>query len=96
MPMKNPPHPGKHVRINCIEASDLSVKAGAAMLGVNRNTLSRLVNEQAALSPEMAIRLEKMGWGDADSWMRLQMNYDLAQVRARENEIVVHGAAGPV
>jgi len=43
----------------------------------------------------MAIRLEKLGWGDADSWMRLQMNYDLAQVRARQDEITVNVAAGP-
>ena len=65
------------------------------MLCVNRNTLSNLVNEKAGISPEMAIRFEKMGWGEADSWLRLQMNYDLALIRAREDEIVVNVVNGP-
>lgn len=92
MAMKNPPHPGKHVRINCLEGANLNVKQAAQQLGVARNTLSSLINEKAGISPEMAIRFEKMGWGEADSWLRLQMNYDLAQVRARQDEIVVNGA----
>jgi antitoxin HigA-1 len=89
MPMKNPPHPGKHVRMNCLEPLNLTVTHAAKALGVTRQTLNNLVNEKAGISPEMALRLEKMGWGVADGWMRLQMVYDLTLVRERANEIHV-------
>ena len=59
MPMKNPPHPGLSVRINCLEPCGLSVTEGAKVLGVSRQALSRLLNGQAGISPEMAIRLSK-------------------------------------
>jgi len=90
MPMKNPPHPGKHVRMNCIEPLNITVTKAAKALGVTRQTLNNLVNEKSAISPEMALRLEKMGWGVADSWMRLQMAYDLARVRKHADRIDVH------
>lgn len=90
MPMKNPPHPGKHVRMNCIEPLNITVTKAAQALGVTRQTLNNLVNEKSAISPEMALRLEKMGWGVADSWMRLQMAYDLARVRKHADHIDVH------
>ena len=89
MPMKNPPHPGRSVRINCIEPLGLTVTEAARKLGVNRATLSRVVNESAGISPEMAIRFEKAGWSDADTWLRLQAAYDLSEARAREDEIHV-------
>jgi addiction module HigA family antidote len=88
--MKKPVHPGRLIREECIEASDITVTAAAEMLGVTRQALNNLINEKSSLSPEMAIRLEKVGWSNADAWMRLQMNYDLAQVRARAKSIVVH------
>ena len=59
MPMKNPPHPGLSVRINCLEPLGLSVTEGAKVLGVSRQALSRLINGQAGISPVMAIRLSK-------------------------------------
>jgi len=90
--MKNPPHPGSIVREDCIDASDMTVTDAALALGVSRQTLNNLVNEKAAISPEMAIRFEKLGWSNADFWMRLQMNYDLAQIRAREGDIIVNPA----
>jgi addiction module HigA family antidote len=90
MAMKNPPHPGKHVRMNCLEPLALTVTTAAKALGVSRQALNNLVNERAGISPEMAIRLEKMGWGTADGWMRLQMNYELDQVRQIANRITVH------
>ena len=93
MVMHNPPHPGRHVRETCLEPLELSVTAAAKALGVTRQTLNNLVNEKSSISPEMAVRLEKMGWGTADSWLRLQMNYDLAQVRQREKDIVVYPPA---
>ncbi len=88
--MKNPPHPGKHVRMNCIEPLGLSVSATARALGVARQTLNNLLNGKSGISAEMSIRLEKLGWGQADGWLRLQVNYDLSLVRKRADSIVVH------
>lgn len=89
MPMKNPPHPGQSVRLNCLEPFRLSVTEGAAVLGVSRTTLSRLVNGQAGISPDMAIRLAKAFGATADVWMRMQAAYDLAQARHHESSIKV-------
>jgi addiction module HigA family antidote len=89
MSMKNPPHPGRSVRINCLEPLDLTVTEAAKKLGVNRATLSRVVNEQAGISADMAIRFEKAGWSDADTWLRMQAAFDLAQAREHEDEIHV-------
>ncbi len=89
MPMKSPPHPGRNVRLSCLEPLDLSVTEAARRLGVTRQALNNVVNEKSAISPEMAIRFEMMAWGTADGWMTLQMNYDLAKVRARADEISV-------
>ena len=94
MSMKNPPHPGAHVRYDCLEPLGLSVTAGARALGVTRQALNNLVNEKSGISPEMAIRLEKMGWGTADGWLRLQMNYDLSQARKHEDRITVYPLPG--
>ncbi len=63
--------------------------ATARHLGVTRQALNNVVNENSSISPEMAIRFEKMGWGTADGWMTLQMNYDLAQIGKRAEEISV-------
>jgi len=89
MTMKNPPHPGLSVRQDCIEALDLTITEAADILGVTRQTLNNLVNCKAGISPEMAIRLDKAFGGGAETWLRLQMAYDLAQVRQREDEIKV-------
>ena len=89
MPMKNPPHPGHSIKDACLDPLGLSVTEAANVLGVARHTLSRILNGHAGLSPEMAIRLEKAGWSNADHWLRLQMAYDLAQARAHEREIRV-------
>ena len=93
MPMKNPPHPGLSVRINCLEPLGLTVTEAAKRLGVSRAALSRLVNEQAGVSAEMAIRFEKAGWSTADAWIRMQAAYDLAQARRGEDQIKVEGFA---
>ena len=61
-------------------------------LGVARHTLSRVLNGHAAISPEMAIRLEKAGWSNAEFWLRLQAAYDLAQARQREDQIRVEAS----
>jgi addiction module HigA family antidote len=81
VPMKNPPHPGGVVLRQCIEPLELSITAAAAALGVTRTTLSELVNERRGISPEMAVRLEKVFGGSAESWLIQQAQYDLARVR---------------
>lgn len=89
MPMKNPPHPGHTIKDACLDPLGLSVTEAAKVLGVARHTLSRVVNGQAGISPEMAIRLEKAGWSNADHWLRMQTAYDLAQARRHEDVIKV-------
>jgi len=90
MPMKKPPHPGRIVKEDCLEPLRLNVSQGAKALGITRLTLSKLVNEKCGISPYMAIRLEKMGWGTADSWIRMQAAYELAQARRDSDKIIVH------
>ena len=89
MAMKNPPHPGRTIKDTCLEPLELSVTAAAAHLGVARHTLSRLLNGQAGISPEMAIRLEMAGWSNAETWTRRQGNYGLAQARQHADQINV-------
>jgi addiction module HigA family antidote len=89
MPMKSPPHPGRSIKDACLEPLGVSVTEGARVLGVARHTLSRVINGQAGISPEMAIRLEKAGWSNADHWLRVQAAYDLAQARRHEDDIKV-------
>jgi antitoxin HigA-1 len=79
--MRNPPHPGRIVRQDCIEPLALTVTEAARVLGVTRQALNNLVNQKAGISPEMAIRLAKAFGGSAEMWLRLQANYDLAHVR---------------
>lgn len=89
MAMKNPPHPGSSIKDACLDPLGLSVTSAAVVLGVARHTLSRVLNGQAGISPEMAIRLEKAGWSSADHWLRLQVAFDLAQARRYESTIKV-------
>jgi addiction module HigA family antidote len=81
MVMKNPPHPGNVVLQECIEPLGLSITDAASALGVTRNTLSELVNGKRGISPEMAVRLEKVFGGSAESWLLQQAQYELAHVR---------------
>jgi len=89
MPMKNPPHPGSSVRADCLEPLGLSVTAAAKALGVSRQALNNLIHGQAAISPEMAIRLDKAFGGGAATWVRLQAAYDLAQAMRHADRIKV-------
>ena len=79
MRMKNPPHPGRIVRQECIEPLDLTIKDAAERLGVTRQTLSNLVNEKSGISPEMAIRLSKAFGSNPEIWLGIQMDFDLAE-----------------
>jgi len=87
--LKNPPHPGGFVRAEIIEPAELSVTAAAAVLGVTRPALSAFLNERSALSPEMALRLEKAFGVSMETLMRMQNSFDIAQARKRESEIKV-------
>ncbi len=81
MAMKNPPHPGLSVRADCLEPLGLSVTKAAKALGVSRQALDNVIHGKAAISPEMAIRLDKAFGGSAETWLRLQAAYDLAQAK---------------
>ena len=89
MPMHNPPHPGGIVRRQCLEPLGLSVTAAASHLGVSRQSLSELVNERAGVSVDMAIRLTKAFGSTPETWLGLQMAYDLWQARRRIDDIKV-------
>ena len=89
MPMKAPPHPGHSIKDACLDPLQLSVTDAAKVLGVARHTLSRVINGQAGISPDMAIRLEKAGWSNANHWLRMQIAFDLAQARRHESTIRV-------
>lgn len=81
--MHNPPHPGGVIKRVCLQSLDLSVTVAAKHLGVTRNTLSRLINEQSGVSADMAIRLAAAFGGTPESWLRQQASYDLAQAQKR-------------
>ena len=89
MKMKNPPHPGRIVRHECIEPLGLTVTEAAKVLGVTRQALNNLVNFKAGISPEMAIRLSKAFGSSPEVWLGMQMAYDLAQAQKDRNKIKV-------
>ena len=89
MSNKNPSHPGKVVRTSFLEPLGISVTEGARALGVSRQALSNLVNGKSRMSVEMAVRLEKAFGFTARNWIYLQVTYDIAQAREREDEIKV-------
>ena len=82
-----PCHPGEFIRAEILEELKLSVTKAAKVLGVRRATLSDLVNENAALSPEMALRIEKAFGVSMDTLLRMQAWYDTYVMRKREGEI---------
>ena len=84
MAMKNPPHPGRSIKDACLEPLGLSVTEGAKILGVSRQALNNVVNGKAAISPEMAVRLSKAFGSTPETWLQMQLNYDLAQVRQKK------------
>ena len=81
MTMKKPVHPGEVLREDVIAELGLTVTEAAERLGMSRTALSRVLNCRAAVSPDLALRLEKAGVSTADTWLTLQLNYDLAQAR---------------
>jgi addiction module HigA family antidote len=88
MEIKNPVHPGLLVK-ECIDDLGLSVAEAATGLGITRQQLHKVIARKSSVTPEMAFRLEKAFGGVADTWLKMQMNYDLAQVRGRSSVIIV-------
>jgi len=89
MTMRNPPHPGGIVKRQCLEPLGLSVTTAASHLGVSRQSLSELVNERTGVSVDMAIRLTKAFGSTPETWLGLQMAYDLWRARRRIDDIKV-------
>ena len=89
MPMHDPPHPGEHLRHDCLEPLGLTVTKAAQILGVSRKALSEVVNGRSGISPEMAIRLSKAFGGSPEVWLRMQMNYDLWQAQQNADRIKI-------
>ena len=88
MEMKNPPHPGELIGDNLAELG-VSISAAAKALGITRQQLHNLIAGRSGITPEMAVKLEKAIGSTADTWLRMQMTYDLTQVRKREASIKV-------
>lgn len=95
MAMNNPPHPGGIVRRQCLQPLGLSVTRAAEGLGVPRQVLSDLVNERTGISTEMAIRLSKAFGSTPETWLGMQMAYDLWQARERAEQIEIEMFAMP-
>ena len=89
MPMKTPPSCRSRDLERILEPLGLSITKAAAVLGVRRATLSDLINGKAALTAEMAMRIHKAFGPDVDHLLRMQVAYDVAQVRKRAKAIKV-------
>ena len=85
----HPPHPGSVLREDILPALGLSVTGAARRLGVSRVTLSRLINEQAGISPEMALKIERWlgveNGGRAELWAGMQLDHDMWKARQRDH-----------
>jgi addiction module HigA family antidote len=87
--MKNPPHVGGLIRRNIVEPLGISVTEAAAVLGVTRPALSNLLNGRAALSADMAVRIERAFGPSADHLLRMQIAYDIAAARSDRSNLLV-------
>lgn len=91
MSMYNPAHPGEILKELVLDPLGLSISETAVRLGVNRNTLSKIINCHGTITPEIALRLEMtFGKPDATHWLRLQNAYDLWQLKKRGNTFDVN------
>ena len=88
MDMKNPAHPGALVK-ECLADLGVSVAEAAAALGITRQQLHRIISGASGVTPDMALRFEQAFGSTADTWLRMQINYDLAQARKRAGGVRV-------
>src|SRR5271154_1405423 len=89
MPMKNPVHPGQIVKHACLDALGLSISQGAKILGVTRQALNNVVTGKSGISPEIAIRLTKAFGSTEETWLRMQLAFDLAAAMKNASKIKV-------
>lgn len=86
----NPPHPGGMFKDGVLDAVEgypgMTLGEAATKLEVSRVTLSRIVNGHDPISMNLALKMEALGWGAADGWLKYQLDYDLAQARKRLNQ----------
>ena len=95
MEMRNPVHPGLLVK-ECLDDLGWTVAEAAAALHITRQQLHNIVAGRSGVTPEMAIRFEKAFGSTVDTWLRMQMNYDLAQARRQTSEMVIERLAPKV
>jgi len=88
MDMKNPAHPGRLIKSE-IETLGLSTAEAAKGLGVTRQQLHNVISGKSCVTPEMAFRLEQAIGSTAETWLRMQMNYDLSQLRQQAASFTV-------
>jgi addiction module HigA family antidote len=86
--MKNPAHPGELISETLNELG-VSISEAARVLGISRQQLHNLIAGRSGVTAEMAVRLEKALGSTADTWLRMQMNHDLAQAKRRASSIRV-------
>ncbi|HTC99804.1 MAG TPA: HigA family addiction module antitoxin [Bradyrhizobium sp.] len=84
--MKNPPHPGELIG-DTLEELNISVTEAARGLGITRQQLHNVIAGRSGITPEMAVKLEKAIGSTADTWLRMQMHYDLARVRKQDIKV---------
>ncbi len=89
MRMQNPPHPGGVIRRLYLDPLGITITAAAERLGVNRNTFSYLINGKNGISPQMAYRLSKAFGRTPESWLEMQLIYDLAQARESASQLEI-------
>jgi addiction module HigA family antidote len=86
MPMKNPPHPGNGIKHD-LDVLGVTIAEAAKGLGVTRQQLYNVINGKSTITAEMAVRLEQAIGSTADTWLRMQANYDLAQIGLRKTKL---------
>lgn len=79
---RDPPHPGTLVREGCL-GNSTTVAGAARRLKLKRLELERILDGESGISPDLAVKMEALGWGTADLWVTLQSTYNLAQARRR-------------
>ncbi len=76
-------HPGIILKEDVIDSNKLSIGRAADLLGISRLTLSKITNGKGSITPNIALRIEKVFGGNADFWLRMQRGYDLIEEKAR-------------
>jgi addiction module HigA family antidote len=85
MIMHNPPHPGEFIKETYIEPLNITRRLAASKLGVSPSTFSRLIKGESDVSPEMALKLSKAFGRSPESWMQMQVAYELSRAKKHVN-----------